>query len=183
MLSSRSGLKSRGWSHRAWAPGRSCPAFHWRVHCRRYKCGHPLQGQCPKLVHRADTRAHPCTCTQRACAHTHTELAQQPVELSLPPCLPSTASKAEIKGTAVQSHPTQSALVSPSWDIENHRFVGMGKATFYSSRYPPALAGGLALQSRDMPPQETEQIILRGDGCTTTPSHGGCPGCQLTLLG
>lgn len=99
LLSSRSRLKSRGWSHRAWAPGRSCPAFHWRVHCRRYKCGHPLQGQCPKLVHRADTRAHPCTCT-----HAHgvgTAASGTVIATSSPPAL-----QARLRSRGLQSRVT-----------------------------------------------------------------------------
>lgn len=107
------GWKARGWSHRAWAPGRTCPTFHWRVRSRGCKSvDAPCKGGCPTLVHRADTRAHPCMRTHtrmHTCAHTHTELVQQPPWnchchlLSL-----STASKAETKGTAVQSHPTRS---------------------------------------------------------------------------
>lgn len=71
--------------------------------------------------------------------HVHTELGQQPQwNCHCHLVSPSTASKAEIKGTAVQSHPTHSQTWSHLPEtLGTTDLLGGGKATFYSSRRPP----------------------------------------------
>ena len=93
MLSPRSGLKSRGWSHRAWAPGRNCPTFHWRVRSRGYVSA---DAPCKGVVLRSCTEQTPGHTPARththACAHVCTHArgvgAAATVELSLPPRFP-----------------------------------------------------------------------------------------------
>lgn len=109
-----------------------------------WECGQPLQGRCPTLVHRADTREHPCTRT-----HAYRVGAAATVELSFPPHLPQHCKQGQDQGDCSPESPhTQSDPVSPSWDTGNHRFVGGKKPHSIAHMSHSPLAGGLALLSQ-----------------------------------